>query len=57
VNNGDLKGLLLTGWSTRGIDLLESFIDKTGDLQSACLLCWSIPVPQKDGRLDHWTEW
>ncbi|CAF0839136.1 unnamed protein product [Brachionus calyciflorus] len=35
--NSDLSGVLLTGLGPKAIDLFQTFIDKTGDLQSICL--------------------
>lgn len=37
IENSDLKGILLTGLSPKCLDLFQSFIDNTSDLQSVCL--------------------
>ncbi|RNA20581.1 WD repeat-containing mio [Brachionus plicatilis] len=37
IENSDLGAVLLTGLSPRCLDLFQSFIDNTGDLQSICL--------------------
>lgn len=37
---GNLEGILLTGLTKDGIDLMESYVDRTGDVQTAsfCML-------------------
>lgn len=37
---GNLEGILLTGLSKDGVDLMESYVDHTGDVQTAsfCML-------------------
>ena len=37
---GNLEGILLTGLSKDGVDLMESHVDRTGDVQTAsfCML-------------------
>ena len=37
TEEGDLDGLLLTGISEEGLTLLQHFVDKSGDVQSAAL--------------------
>jgi hypothetical protein len=38
VKNGVLEGLLLTGLSQHGCDILQSFLDRTNDIQTAALI-------------------
>ncbi|KXS19318.1 hypothetical protein M427DRAFT_474074 [Gonapodya prolifera JEL478] len=54
---GNLEGLLLTGLQPAGIELLEKYVDKTGDVQTAALL-GSVVVPGRfaDPRVDEWVE-
>lgn len=37
---GNLEGILLTGLTKNGVDLMESYVDRTGDVQTAsfCML-------------------
>ncbi|KAF2072229.1 hypothetical protein CYY_006452 [Polysphondylium violaceum] len=66
---GNLQGVLLTGLTEKGIDLLQNYIDRTADIQTACLAI-SVVVPKifRDKRvskwhsiysdlLDHWSLW
>ena len=38
IASGNLEGLLLTGLSRDGIDLLQRYVDRTGDVQTASLV-------------------
>ena len=38
--DGNLEGLLITGLDKRGISLLQSYIDKSSDVQTAALISW-----------------
>lgn len=57
VSHGRLDGLLLTGWSESGMDLLEHYLERTGDLQSVALLsCIKPSLAQNYQRTGAWTE-
>ncbi|KAJ3140651.1 hypothetical protein HDU90_007953 [Geranomyces variabilis] len=54
---GDITGLLLTGYTPAGVDLLQRYINQTGDVQTATLLMSSgSPGRFSDTRLDEWAE-
>lgn len=55
IENGELEGLILTGITPNGIDLLQSYVNKTSDVQTAALisLCGS-PRYFTDRRVDEW---
>ncbi len=38
IRGGRLDGLLLTGLTPQGVDLLAAFVDRTADLQTASVL-------------------
>ncbi|KAJ7386639.1 hypothetical protein OS493_006624 [Desmophyllum pertusum] len=60
-NAGDLDGILLTGISLDGINLLEKYVNKTTDVQTASLVIVNC-VPHissevsKDTRVSSWVE-
>lgn len=60
-NAGDLDGILLTGISLDGINLLEKYVNKTTDVQTASLVIVNC-VPHissevlKDVRVSAWIE-
>lgn len=56
TDNGDLNGLLVTGTSEVGINLLQSYLDRTDDVQTVALI--SIKFLSKDlishSQVEHW---
>ncbi|XP_017309191.1 GATOR complex protein MIOS [Ictalurus punctatus] len=55
---GNLEGILLTGLTKDGVDLMESYVDRTGDVQTAsfCMLRGSSAEVVKDTRVQCWIE-
>ncbi|XP_063159760.1 GATOR2 complex protein MIOS [Candoia aspera] len=55
---GNLEGILLTGLTNDGVDLMESYVDRTGDVQTAsyCMLQGSPSEVLKDERVQYWIE-
>ncbi|XP_076136788.1 GATOR2 complex protein MIOS isoform X1 [Alosa pseudoharengus] len=55
---GNLEGILLTGLTKDGVDLMESYVDRTGDVQTAsfCVLMGSPGDVVKDTRVQCWIE-
>ncbi|XP_016136994.1 WD repeat-containing protein mio-like [Sinocyclocheilus grahami] len=55
---GNLEGILLTGLTKDGVDLMESYVDRTGDVQTAsfCMLKGSPGEVLKDPRVQCWIE-
>ncbi|CAM9303952.1 unnamed protein product, partial [Chrysoparadoxa australica] len=52
--NGNLEGLLLVGLGARGEALLQSYLDRTADVQTVALLCSrTILGKQQDQRADQ----
>lgn len=56
IAQGDLNGLLLTGASVEGINLLQSHLDLTDDVQTVALIAVRcMPVDLLDDvRVQHW---
>uniref|UniRef100_A0A7M5WX31 WD repeat protein mio zinc-ribbon like domain-containing protein n=2 Tax=Clytia hemisphaerica TaxID=252671 RepID=A0A7M5WX31_9CNID len=59
ITSGGLEGLLLTGLTTDGIDLLENYITKYGDVQTAVLIVLVMKYSDvmKDERVNDWIEY
>lgn len=58
IGTGDLNGLLLTGASAEGINLLQSHLDLTDDVQTVALIavrCMPIDLLD-DVRVAHWIK-
>ncbi|XP_064648261.1 GATOR2 complex protein MIOS-B-like isoform X2 [Lineus longissimus] len=58
IESGNLDGILLTGLSTEGLDLLQRYVDKTGDVQTASLVViQGFPADiSKDTRVVSWID-
>lgn len=57
IANGELEGLILTGITPNGIDLLQSYVNKTSDIQTAALISlFGSPRYFKDKRVDEWIQ-
>ncbi|KAH3902545.1 related to SEH-associated protein 4 [Saccharomycodes ludwigii] len=57
ISNGELEGLILTGLTPSGIDLLQSYVDKTSDVQTAALISvYGSPRYFYDPRADKWVQ-
>ncbi|XP_046390377.1 GATOR complex protein MIOS-B [Ischnura elegans] len=58
TEEGDLGGILLTGTSEEGLDLLQRYVDRTGDVQSvSCLAICAFSVDLiKNQKVQEWLE-
>ncbi|EGO25930.1 hypothetical protein SERLADRAFT_415303 [Serpula lacrymans var. lacrymans S7.9] len=54
---GDIEGLIVTGLTSSGMDILQNYVDRTGDVQTAAILS-SFVCPSKfqDTRTLRWLE-
>jgi len=64
VQRGDLTGLIVTGFTAQGMEILQKYLDVTGDIQTAAVIS-SLRVPSlisHNGKLltksivDRWVE-
>ena len=57
VRNGDLEGIVLTGLGEQAMDLFQTYIVRTNDLQTAVLaMAFTSPGFVDDVRWDMWKE-
>ncbi|XP_012940949.1 GATOR complex protein MIOS-A [Aplysia californica] len=58
TQSGDLDGILLTGMTDAGINLLENFVDRTADVQTAAIAAVfsTSHVVMKDPRVMEWID-
>lgn len=57
IRNGDLEGIMLTGITPRAVDLLQSYVDKTSDVQTAALItAFGVPRYFASDKIKAWTE-
>lgn len=52
---GNLEGVLLTGLTRDGVELMETYVDRTGDVQTAsfCMLKVASPLRAELGQCGH----
>ncbi|EJD02917.1 WD40 repeat-like protein [Fomitiporia mediterranea MF3/22] len=56
-SKGSIEGLIVTGLTPLGLDVLQSYVDSTGDVQTVALLSSYIcPGRYKDVRAERWVE-
>ncbi|KAJ6627385.1 hypothetical protein B0H10DRAFT_2161088 [Mycena sp. CBHHK59/15] len=56
-HRGEIDGLIVTGLTKRGFDILQSYVDRTGDVQTAAILAsYACPAKFSDSRAEHWVE-
>ncbi|XP_076029287.1 GATOR complex protein mio [Oratosquilla oratoria] len=58
VEEGNLDGILLTGLGSDGIDLIQRYVDLSGDMQTAALITIHAlqSAMEKDLRLQNWVQ-
>ncbi|XP_071500318.1 GATOR2 complex protein MIOS-like [Diadema antillarum] len=58
IEDGNLEGVLLTGLTRDGINLLQSYVDRTADVQTASLMAvQALPVDLcKDESVANWID-
>lgn len=57
VKNGDLDGIILTGLTPMALDLFQSYVNKTADVQTASLvISFAYPLYFQDERPMYWIE-
>ena len=56
-SRGDLGGLIVTGLTPAGMNILQNYVDRTGDIQTAAILSsYVCPARFSDVRVDRWLE-
>ncbi|KAI8992887.1 hypothetical protein BD414DRAFT_412412 [Trametes punicea] len=54
IHDGDIDGIVVTGLSNSGMDLLQTYLELTGDVQSVALLSSLLPSRAQDPRATRW---
>ncbi|KAF9305749.1 hypothetical protein BGZ74_009090 [Mortierella antarctica] len=57
INSGEIDGMILTGLTEMGLDLMTNYVNRTGDIQTVSLAS-SVAVPRyfKDTRVEEWVD-
>ncbi|KAK0452344.1 hypothetical protein EV421DRAFT_1768424 [Armillaria borealis] len=54
---GDIDAMIVTGLTKAGIDLLQAYVDKSGDIQTAAIMSsYVCPSKFSDARVDRWLD-
>jgi hypothetical protein len=54
---GDIEGLIIAGLTPKGMDILQCYVDRTGDVQTAAILAAHVsPAKFADARAERWLE-
>ena len=54
---GDIEGLIIAGLTPTGMDILQGYVDRTGDAQTAAILgAHASPAKFADARAERWLE-
>ncbi|EWC44065.1 hypothetical protein DRE_01417 [Drechslerella stenobrocha 248] len=57
IQDGEPEGVLLTGVTEKAVDLLQVYVNKTGDVQTAALVAsFAVPRYFTDHRVELWVE-
>lgn len=57
IFRGDIEGIIVTGLTPPGMDILQSYVDRTGDIQTAAILsAYVSPAKFPDTRVGRWLE-
>ncbi|KAF7980728.1 hypothetical protein HWV62_36737 [Athelia sp. TMB] len=57
ISRGDIGGLIVSGLTPAGMDILQSYVDRTGDLQTAAILsAYVSPAKFADSRVTRWLD-
>ncbi|KIJ49393.1 hypothetical protein M422DRAFT_777349 [Sphaerobolus stellatus SS14] len=55
--NGDIEGLILTGLTQQGFEVIQAYVDTSGDIQTASILAAFVsPGIFRDTRAERWLE-
>lgn len=54
---GDIEGIIVTGLTQPGMDILQSYVNRTGDIQTAAILSSYVsPAKFSDRRVNRWLD-
>ncbi len=56
IYEGNVEGIMLTGLTTEGINLLQEYVDRTADVQTAALAAAMNPAISDDPRVTTWID-
>ncbi|KZT04227.1 WD40 repeat-like protein [Laetiporus sulphureus 93-53] len=55
-HDGDIEGLIVTGLTSAGLDILQTYVDLSGDVQTASILASLTHYGAHDKRVERWLD-
>lgn len=57
-SRGEIDALVITGLTSKGVDILQGYVDFSGDVQSAAILGSFVhpTIMPQDRRVQHWVD-
>ncbi|EPQ56887.1 hypothetical protein GLOTRDRAFT_115046 [Gloeophyllum trabeum ATCC 11539] len=57
ITHGDIEGIVITGLTKSGMEILQNYVDSTGDVQTAAILSSYVsPSKLQNRRAERWLE-
>lgn len=56
VHDGDIEGLLVSGLTPQGMEILQTYLDASGDIQTVALLASLNPARANERRTERWLD-
>ncbi|KAL4248763.1 WD repeat mio family protein [Abortiporus biennis] len=56
IHEGDIEGLIVSGLTPHGLEILQAYVDTTGDVQTAAILAALNPSRANDLRTERWLD-
>lgn len=56
AHDGDIETIIVAGLTPQGMDVLQTYLDTSGDVQSVALLASLNPARARDKRVERWLD-
>ncbi|PPQ65556.1 hypothetical protein CVT24_010819 [Panaeolus cyanescens] len=57
ARKGNIEAIIVTGLTPKGMDIMQAYLDHTGDVQTVAILsCYVCPLKFRDRRAERWLE-
>ncbi len=56
AQHGEIETLLVSGLTPQGMDILQTYLDTSGDIQTVALLAVLNPARARDKRVERWLD-
>lgn len=56
IHDGDIEGLVVSGLTPQGMDILQTYLDASGDIQTVALMASLNPARAHESRTERWLD-